>query len=524
MPIREQVPHKDTTDFFTEVEPDTHEKKTYHEDLRSFPQTLTNILKKWWLVIIFALSIYAIYLIQKHLFFETEAGYIYHYQDLIGGKIKVYTDEKLGIHFRMPFKSRLTRYNKAWTVNFGIPYGGHQIRRKDPIKVTLADSYTAKIPATFRYKLPSNEQKIKMIHSEFKSFDELIDSLLIKTARDAVVNTATQYTGEEFFLGGLNQFKAALIDQLRNGIYETKRQQIKIEQMDLAPVGLDQEESAQLRKIQTLVWKTVPVIDPETGKKVRIENPLDNYGIEVTQVTLGEPIAEQQLEQLLSEKKRLVGERIKAVQEQETAKEQAKMVQLQAEIERTKAKQDALKQKYLALIAKQREVEEAQKQAEKEIIEYEKAKKLAEIKNAKELEIAKAEQNIEKANQKTELIKAQAALEIQKANFQAAQFEAKAIREKGVAEADVLKAKYKARTPELYKAEIQREIAQIIYPNLKGINVTMPHNVVNLGDKDNPLQTNLDVLSSFATIGVMEGLEKKALSADTATTESHAQQ
>jgi hypothetical protein len=40
----------------------------------------------------------------------------------------------------------------------------------------------------------------------------------------------------------------------------------------------------------------------------------------------------------------------------------------------------------------------------------------------------------------------------------------------------------------------------------------MPHNIVNLGESDgNSLQTNLDVLSSFATINVMEGMEKKAL-------------
>ena len=48
-------------------------------------------------------------------------------------------------------------------------------------------------------------------------------------------------------------------------------------------------------------------------------------------------------------------------------------------------------------------------------------------------------------------------------------------------------------------------------PSLKGINVTMPRNIVTLGNQDKPLQTNLDVLSSFATIGVMENLEKKAL-------------
>jgi len=241
-----------------------------------------------------------------------------------------------------------------------------------------------------------------------------------------------------------------------------------------------------------LVWKTVPVRNAD-GKVERLTNPLDSYGIEVTQITLGSPTPEAQLERLLTDKKRLVADRIKAVQEQETAKEQAKTAQLMAEIERTKAKQEALKHKELAVIAKQREVEEARKQAEKEIIEYQKVKKLAAIEKAKELAIA------------------QAGLEIQKANFEAAQFEAKSIREKGVAEADVLEAKYKARIPEIYLAEIKREIAEIIYPNLKGIQVTMPHNIVNLGEQGDKLQTNLDVLSSFATIGVMEGLEKKAV-------------
>jgi len=121
-----------------------------------------------------------------------------------------------------------------------------------------------------------------------------------------------------------------------------------------------------------------------------------------------------------------------------------------------------------------------------------------------------------KAQKEEELIIAQANMEIQKANLEAAQFEAKAIREKGIAEADILKAKYAARLPEIYLAEIQKEIAAIIYPNLKGIPITMPHNIINLGDKDNKLQTNLDVLSSFATLGVMESLEKKALENDIA--------
>jgi len=425
------------------------------------------------------------FLFINSLYFQTEAGYTYHYQNRLSGNVEIYTEP--GVHLKVPFFSAVTRYKQVITVTFGS-----MIKSRNAIKVLFADTYTGQIPATFRYKLPLDKTQIMQIHQDFRSLENLTRSLLFKTSLDVVVNTATQYTGEEFFQGGLNQFKAALADQLRNGIYKTERKQVEVQQMALAPVGLGQESSTHLRQSATLVWKTVPVLG-ENGKVIRLENPLERYGIEVNQITLDGPVPEPQLQQLLSDKKRLVADRIKTVQEQETAKEQAKTAQLRAEIERTKAKQQALKMKELAVIAMQRQVEVAEKQKDKEVIEYKKAKELAEIDKSKELAIA------------------QANMAIQKANFEAAQFEAKAIREKGVAEADVLKAKYKARIPEIYLAEIQREIAAIIYPNLRGIQVTMPHNLINLGDKTDKLPTNLDVLSSFATIGVMEGLEKKAL-------------
>jgi hypothetical protein len=454
--------------------------------------TLGNSFKKISAIII--IVVVGIFLINSA-YFQTESGYTYHYQNTLTGQVEIYTEP--GVHFRVPMFSRATPYKQVMTVAFGSADVRRLTRSQRSITVRFADTYTGDIPATFRYKLPRDKEKIANIHQDFRSFENLVDALLVKTSRDVVVNTATQYTGEEFFQGGLNQFKAALADQLRNGIYKTTRKQVEIEQMALAPVGLGQEDSNQLRKAKTLVWKTVPVEDAD-GQVIRLDNPLDVYGIEVTQITLGTPVPEKQLEQLLTDKKRLVADRIKTVQEQETTKEQAKTAQLRAEIERTKAKQEALKRKELAVIAKQREVEEAQKQAEKEIIEYEKVKKLAEIEKAKELAISQAER------------------EIQKANFEASQFEAKAIREKGLAEADVLRAKYEARIPEIYMAEIKKDIAQIIYPNLRGIEVTMPHNIVNLGEQTDKVQTNLDVLSSFATIGVMEKLEKKAAESDVA--------
>ncbi|MCP3940752.1 MAG: hypothetical protein GY710_04630, partial [Desulfobacteraceae bacterium] len=234
-----------------------------------------------------------------------------------------------------------------------------------------------------------------------------------------------QYTGEEFFQGGLNQFKSKLGDQLREGIYLTERRQVEVEELELAPVGANQSNSNQLQRTNQLVWKTVPVVD-NTGQPIRQDNPLQQYGIQVTQVTIGDPQPEKQLDQLLADKKRLVADRIRAIQEQETSKAQAETEQLRKEIQRTREVQDAQRSKELAIIAQQKEVEVARQIAEREIVEVEKTKRLAEVE--KEKELATAEAN----------------LAIQKANALSAEYEAKAILEKGRAEAEVLKAKYAA--------------------------------------------------------------------------------
>jgi len=241
-----------------------------------------------------------------------------------------------------------------------------------------------------------------------------------------------------------------------------------------------------------LVWKTVPLYD-EAGHLKRSENPLAQYGIEVTQVLIGDPRPEDNLDRLLMDKKRLVAERIKTVQEQETSKAQARTEQLKKEIQRTKEVQDAQRQKELTVISSQREVEVAKQVAERETIEQRKLQDLAVIQKDKELAIARAE------------------LDIQKANAHAAQHAAQAIAAKGKAEADVLAAMYKAKAQnkDIFLAETQRDIAQTLYANLKDVKVEMPQNVIigggdGKGGAAGKLPSNIDVITAFSALGLME--------------------
>lgn len=301
----------------------------------------------------------------------TDAGYSYVHQNNITGELDVFTEP--GIHFRMPFLSKITKYDQVITVSFGNSKGEDFYQRLDSVQVRFADTYIGQIPVTFRFKLSNDPEALKKMHREFRNNNNLIDALLVKNARNVTVITATQYTGEEFFQGGLNQFKSKLGDQLREGIYLTERRQVEVEELDLAPVGANQANANQLQRTNQLVWKTVPVVD-KTGQPIRQDNPLQQYGIQVTQVTIGDPQPEKQLDQLLADKKRLVADRIRAIQEQETSKAQAETEQLRKEIQRTREVQDAQRQKELAIISQQKEVEVARQIAEREIVEVEKTK------------------------------------------------------------------------------------------------------------------------------------------------------
>ncbi|USD60678.1 hypothetical protein J4N45_01240 [Vibrio sp. SCSIO 43140] len=442
---------------------------------------------------VYALPILAVGLTVNSSVLMTDAGYSYVHQNNLTGELDVFTEP--GIHFRMPFLSKITKYDQVITVSFGNSIEENLYQRlqaQDPIQVRFADTYIGQIPVTFRFKLSNDPEAMKKMHREFRNNSNLIDALLVKNARNVTVITATQYTGEEFFQGGLNQFKSKLGDQLREGIYLTERRQVEVEEMDLAPVGVDQSNANQLQRTKQLVWKTVPVAD-STGQPIRQDNPLQQYGIQVTQVTIGDPQPEKQLDQLLADKKRLVADRIRAIQEQETSKAQAETEQLRKEIQRTREVQDAQRQKELAIISQQKEVEVARQIAEREIVEVEKTKRLAEVDKEKELAIAEAN------------------LAIQKANALSAEFEAKAILEKGRAEAEVLKAKYAAlgANHEVYLAELNRDVANSLYNNLTNFQVQMPQNYIG-GGQEQGLTTNLDVITGFGALGLMNQTKQLA--------------
>lgn len=417
--------------------------------------------------------------------FTTSEGYQYFVQNKLTGNTTVYSEP--GVHLKMPFFTNVYTYKRVATIDMTTDNGAFT-RDLGPISVGFADTYTGAVPATFKYRLPTDEENFRKLHQDFRSFENLVDTLLVNNSKNVAVVTATQYTGEEFIQGGVNAYKAQMEDQLRNGLYVTERKRVEVTESGYADVSSENGDAGKVEEKTRLVMKNVIRLSEDTGQPERLENPLAAYGITVTQVTIGKPTADEQLEALLFNKRQSVGEKITAQQEIDTNRVKAEAAKQEREIEKQRAIQDAQKQKELAIIAQQQEVEVEKQRALKELVEQQKQKDVAVLQKQKELEIAQANEDI------------------QEANAAAAKYEAQAILEKGLAEAEVDRAKLAAKQSAsgIYMAEIERDIAKVMYPALKNVTIDMPDYYA--GGNTGEAPTSLDV---FTTLGALKELRNQ---------------
>ncbi|EOD18942.1 hypothetical protein EMIHUDRAFT_124033, partial [Emiliania huxleyi CCMP1516] len=129
----------------------------------------------------------------------------------------------------------------------------------------------------------------QVITSTFEADEAVIarfadTSLLMRNASNVTVITATQYTGEEFFQGGLNQFKTQLADQLQKASTSPSAGRSRSSRPTSRPSAwLPPTAGPKLVRAKQLVWKTVPILQ-DNGVPQRAENPLSQYGLGAAEV------------------------------------------------------------------------------------------------------------------------------------------------------------------------------------------------------------------------------------------------
>lgn len=426
------------------------------------------------------------------MFNTAKMGYIYVYQNSVTGKSKVFHGPDFII--KPPFVASITEYKKDTTLSFA-PHAEEEegfSSINDPIKVAFADTYKAELILNARMVLPVDDKQMIALHEAFRNYPNLVNSLYTKTMVDVAVNTATQFTAEEVFQGGLNGLKSAIEDQSSLGVYVTERRKVRGESgmTQRALAGAEKTSNPTVEKA-IYVWKAIPMLD-RNGKVRRTKNPLTQYGVQVTQVNLAEPNPEALLSKLLNTKKTLVAEKIASIQKQENAKTNIETSKLEGEANRVVAEQKQLVIADAEIITQKKEVKIAQQIALREIVEKQKLADLAIINKTKELQIATANEGIEEANAK------------------AAKHQANAIEYKGFAEANVKKAMYLAVKQDILELEVEKATQLARYSAMKVAKVELPKEVTIMSGSEGQ-GASLENLSNFAILGMKDALKAKTV-------------
>ena len=392
-----------------------------------------------------------------------------------------------GYKFKYPFVGNVWFYDEVTTVTYDNNAEGTGSSKNLPYRIVFSDTYGGLVKGSFRVELSKDPDKLIEIHKSFKSYDNFINSGVEKFTNELLTYTAQQFTGESFMQGGQNEFKNRLEDQSKSGLYVTKRTAVKVSK-ESGQVSLTDDKASKTTTSEAVVYKNIIQTDT-TGAALRQENSMTKYGVTVPQSTISGFEPDQDLQAFMSKKKDMVRKRASIIEDQENERQQAITAKLTGDRQRVEAKQKMLLEKDKAEIELSKQVEVARLQAEKEKVERQKLADLAVIDKKKELQMATDNEGIQKANER------------------AAKYEAQAILHKGLADAQVLEATYKARDPKLYALEKQVEITNNLKDAFKGIKVTMPTNMITTGSSETS-GTSVDTIMQLLQLDKLDQIGK----------------
>lgn len=383
-----------------------------------------------------------------------------------------------GLHFKVPFFSRLDRFTQMVTIDMAGDVDEAASVDRDPISIKFSDTYSGIIQTSWRFSLPANPDLLEKIYQATKSQKSLGQNTLLRYSQNLLTYTGNQFLGEDYMQGGQNDFLTRLYYQAEHGLYQTKRVK-RLVTSEASFVTKDEQEGGKGDKTaDSFVW-LVEIVRDEQGNPVTNtkDNLLGDLGIGVDMISIIDFRPDNDLNNFMNEKKGRILARSGIVEEQRNEKEKAITAQLKGDRERIEARAEQLKTKDAAVIAEEQKVEVAKQQ-----------KALAVVNKQRELEVAQSNRGI------------------QEANFASAKFEALAIKEKGLADAEVTAAKYRALNNDVYLRELEKEQAVSLYMALPQMPaVTMPQIVTIGGDKSSGGDLNSS-LSNMSSLYLMNNL------------------
>ena len=243
--------------------------------------------------------------------------------------------------------------------------------------VTFNDGGTADIDVTLRLATPSEDSQKREFHRQFNGSMKDIKMAVWSHLTNVLKASGPLMSASENQASRKSEFNSVVLDQLNDGLYEMRRVERELDQVD--------EKGNKLR-----VYATEIVKDPKTGKPIITqESPLARYGVKFTQFSITETTYDPQTLKQFGTKKEafLKAESAKADRENEV--QQRLMVEEKGRREKAEVEAISLKEKAQAVITAQKLKEVAELNAARDLAVAIKQKETAETAASQELEVAR---------------------------------------------------------------------------------------------------------------------------------------
>lgn len=158
-------------------------------------------------------------------------------------------------------------------------FGGKDADGNDhgtPIRVIFNDASVGYIYGSLRIKLPTSEEKLKLIHTDYNGMDRLMNDLVSQTVVKVVYASGPLMSAFESYAEKKNDLIAYVDDQLANGVYKTSVREVV---MTDSFTG----EEKKVKMASLVADENAP-----GGYKRSETSPFAYYGIEIGQVAISD--------------------------------------------------------------------------------------------------------------------------------------------------------------------------------------------------------------------------------------------
>lgn len=204
---------------------------------------------------------------------------------------------------------------------------------------TMSDGAKVTFPGSVKFRLPSDEKTRLKLHKDFGSYNNVVENLIKKNTIDVLSNkTAPMFTASDTYSARKPEIARILEGQLQNGAYDVYYEDVKM------PDGT----KYRLARVR---------MDENGNPKIIGKNLLNEYGIEILQVVMGDPRPEEKILKIIDAQKEAEQKAVLARSQAEKARQDTITITEQGKADVAKAEAEANRLKVSAGLTPQEKAE-----------------------------------------------------------------------------------------------------------------------------------------------------------------------